>query len=68
VLANDLRASQKALSDEKFARLGVENYLAEEKASRQAVEQSLQQSKDANTTLVFELEKPRPLLLLLMTN
>jgi hypothetical protein len=42
MLANDLRATQKALSDEKFARLGIENSLAEEKASRQAAEQSLQ--------------------------
>jgi chromosome segregation ATPase len=49
-LANNLNAAQKALSDEKSARLGVENSLSEEKASRQAVEQSLQQSKDANAT------------------
>jgi hypothetical protein len=56
VLANDLKAAQKALSDEKSARLGVENSLAEEKASRQAAEQSLQQSKDANATLALELE------------
>jgi hypothetical protein len=38
VLANDLKAAQKALLDEKSARLGVENSLAEEKASRQAAE------------------------------
>jgi hypothetical protein len=56
VLANDLTAAQKALSDEKFVQLGVENSLAGEKAARQAVEQSLQQSKDANTTLALELE------------
>jgi hypothetical protein len=56
VLANDLKAAQKALSDEKSVRLGVENSLAEEKAARQAAEQSLQQSKDANTTLALELE------------
>jgi hypothetical protein len=68
VLANDLRAAQKSLWDEKFARLGVENSLAEEKASRQAAEQSLQQSKDVNATLALELKKPRPLLLLLVTN
>jgi hypothetical protein len=68
VLANDLRAAQKALTDEKFARLRIKNYLAEEKASRQVAEQSLQQSKDANATLALELEKPRPLLLLLVTN
>jgi hypothetical protein len=34
----------------------VENSLIEEKASRQAAEQFLQQSKDANATLVLELE------------
>jgi hypothetical protein len=42
VLANDLKAAQKTLLDEKSARLRVENSLAEEKASRQAAEQSLQ--------------------------
>jgi hypothetical protein len=51
VLANDLKAAQKALSDEKSAQLGVENSLAEEKA-----EQSLQQFKEASTTLALELE------------
>jgi hypothetical protein len=56
VLANDLKVVQKALSDEKSARLGVENSLAKEKAARQAAEQSLQQSKDANATLALELE------------
>jgi chromosome segregation ATPase len=56
VLANDLKATQKALSNEKSAQLGIENSLAEEKASRQAAEQSLQQSKDDNTTLALELE------------
>jgi hypothetical protein len=56
VLANDLNAMQKALSDEKCVRLGVKNSLAEEKASRQATEQSLQQPKDANATLALELE------------
>jgi chromosome segregation ATPase len=56
VLANDLKAAQKALSDEKSVRLGVENSLAEEKALRQAAEQTLQQSKDANATLALELE------------
>jgi chromosome segregation ATPase len=56
VLANDLKAAQKALLDEKSARLGVENSLAEEKTARQAVEQSLQQSKDVNDTLALELE------------
>jgi hypothetical protein len=68
VLANDLWSAQRTLSDEKFARLGVENSLAEEKASRQAAEQSLQQFKDANTILALELEKPISLLLLLVTN
>jgi chromosome segregation ATPase len=55
-LANNLKAAQKALSDEKSVRLGVENSLTEEKASRQAAEQSLQQSKDTNATLALELE------------
>jgi hypothetical protein len=56
VLANDLKAAQKALSNEKFAQLEVENSLAEERAARQAAEQSLQQSKDVNATLALELE------------
>jgi hypothetical protein len=56
VLANDLKAVQKAPLDEKSVRLGVENSLAEEKASRQADEQSLQQFKDVNATLSLELE------------
>jgi chromosome segregation ATPase len=59
VLANDLKAAQKALPDEKSVRLGVENSLAEERVARQAAEQSLQQSKDANTTLTLELENTR---------
>jgi hypothetical protein len=42
VLVDDLKATQKALSDEKSARLGAENSLAEEKAARQAAERSLQ--------------------------
>jgi hypothetical protein len=56
VLANDLKAVQKALSDEKSARLGAENSLAEEKTVRQAVEQSLKRSQDASTILALELE------------
>jgi hypothetical protein len=56
VLTNNLKAAQKALSDEKFARLRAENYLAEEKATRQAAAQSLQQSNNANATLPLELE------------
>jgi chromosome segregation ATPase len=56
VLANNLKAAQKALSDEKSVRLRAENSLAEEKAARQAVAQSLQQSNDANATLALELE------------
>jgi hypothetical protein len=56
VLANDLKAVQKALSDEKSVRLETNNSLAEERVARQAVEQSLQQSKDANATLALELE------------
>jgi hypothetical protein len=56
VLANNLKAAQKALSDEKSARLRAENSLAEEKAARQAAAQFLQQSNDANDTLALELE------------
>jgi hypothetical protein len=56
VLANDLKAAQEILSDEKSIRLGLENSLAKEKASRQVAEQSLQQSKDVNTTMALELE------------
>jgi hypothetical protein len=59
VLANDLKAAQKALPDKKSVRLGAENSLAEAKAARQDVEQSLQQSKDANATLALELENVR---------
>jgi chromosome segregation ATPase len=55
VLANDLKAAQKALSDEKSVRLEVENSLAKERAARQATKQSLQQSKDANATMALEL-------------
>jgi hypothetical protein len=51
-----LKAAQKALSDEKSVRLGVENTVDEENASRQAAEQSLHQSKDTNATLALELE------------
>jgi hypothetical protein len=56
VLANNLKAVQQALSDEKFTRLRAENSLVEERAARQATEQSCQQSNDANATLVLELE------------
>jgi hypothetical protein len=42
VLANNLKAAQQALSDEKSARLRAENSLAEERAARQTVEQSFQ--------------------------
>jgi chromosome segregation ATPase len=59
VLANDLKTTQKTLSDEKSAQLEVENSLAEERAARQASEQSLQQSKDSNDTLAPELENVR---------
>jgi hypothetical protein len=52
VLANVLKAAQKALLDEKSVRLRVENSLTEEKASRQAAGQS----KDVNATLALELE------------
>jgi hypothetical protein len=53
-LANNLKAAQKVLSDEKSARLRVENSLAEKKSARQAAEQSFQQSNDANATLTLE--------------
>jgi hypothetical protein len=55
-LANNLKAAQKVLSDEKSTRLRAENSLAEEKAARQATAQSLQQSNDANAILPLELE------------
>jgi hypothetical protein len=56
VLANNLKAAQKTLSDEKSVRLRAENSLAEERDARQATKQSFQQSNDANATLVLELE------------
>jgi chromosome segregation ATPase len=56
VLANNLKAAQQALSDEKSARLMTENSLAKERAERQTVEQSFQQSIDANASLVHKLE------------
>jgi chromosome segregation ATPase len=56
VLANNLKATQQSLSDEKSARLMAENSLAKERATRQAAEQSCQQSNDANAILVLELE------------
>jgi chromosome segregation ATPase len=42
VLANNLKAAQKALSDGKSARLRAKNSLAEEKAARQIAEWSFQ--------------------------
>jgi hypothetical protein len=59
VLANDMKAVQEALSDEKYARLGVEKSLTEEKAARQVAEQSFQQSQDVNATLSLELENAK---------
>jgi hypothetical protein len=56
VLANNLKAAQQALSDEKSARLRAENSLVEERATRQAAEQSFHQFNDANATLVLELD------------
>jgi stress-induced morphogen len=56
VLANGLKAAQKALSDEKSTRLGAENFLVEVKAARQVGEESPQQSKYVNATLALELE------------
>jgi chromosome segregation ATPase len=38
VLANNLKAAQQVLSDEKSARLRAENSLAKERAARQATE------------------------------
>jgi chromosome segregation ATPase len=59
MLANDLKAAQKTLSDEKSAQLEAKNSLVEERATRQDAEQSLQQSKDANVTLALELKNAR---------
>jgi hypothetical protein len=56
VLANNLKAAQKVLSDEKSTRLRVENSLAGEKAAREAATHSLQQSNNVNATLTLELE------------
>jgi hypothetical protein len=56
VLANNLKAAQQELSDEKSARLRAENSLAEERDARQTAEQFFQQSTDANASLVLELE------------
>jgi hypothetical protein len=56
VLANNLKAAQQTLSDEKSARLRAKNSLDEERAARQTVEKSFQQSTDANASLVLELE------------
>jgi hypothetical protein len=56
VLANNLKAPQQALSDEKSVRLRAKNSLAEERAARQAAKHFFQQSNDANVTLVLELE------------
>jgi hypothetical protein len=42
VLANNLKAAHRALSDEKSSQLRAENSLAEERAARQTVEQSFQ--------------------------
>jgi chromosome segregation ATPase len=59
VLANNLKAAQKALSDEKSVQLGLENSLAEAKPTRQAAEYSLQPSKDDIATMSLELENAR---------
>jgi hypothetical protein len=56
VLANNLKATQQALSDEKSAQLRAENSLAEERAARQTAKQSFQQSTNVNASLVLELE------------
>jgi hypothetical protein len=59
MLANDLKTTQKTLSDVKSVRLGTENSLAEAKVATQAAEQSIQQFKDANATMTLELENAR---------
>jgi hypothetical protein len=56
VLANNLKATQQALSDEKSAQLRAENSLAEERAARQTAKQSFQHSTNVNASLVLELE------------
>jgi hypothetical protein len=62
VLAKELAATQKALSNEKSVRSVADQALAEERATRQAAEQALQHSKDANTTLALELENTQTFL------
>jgi hypothetical protein len=56
MLAKELAAVQKALSNEKSTRSAADQALAEERATRQAAEQALQHSKDANAKLALELE------------
>jgi chromosome segregation ATPase len=56
VLAKEMAAVQKALSNEQSARSAIDHALAEERAARQAAEQALQHSKDANATLALKLE------------
>jgi chromosome segregation ATPase len=56
MLAKELAAAQKALSNEKSVRSDADQALAEERDARQAAEQALQHSKDANATLALELE------------
>jgi hypothetical protein len=56
VLAEELAATQRALSTEKSAQLATDQALAEERAARQAVEHALQHSKDANAELALELD------------
>jgi hypothetical protein len=56
VLAKELAAVQKALSNKKSARSTGDQALVEERAARQSVEQALQHSKDANAKLALELE------------
>jgi chromosome segregation ATPase len=56
VLAQELAATQRALSTKKSARLAANQALAEERAVRQATKQALQHSKDANAELSLKLE------------
>jgi hypothetical protein len=57
MLAKELEATQKAMSNEKSAQSATEQALAKERAARQATEHAHQHSKDANATLALELEK-----------
>jgi hypothetical protein len=55
-MAEELAATQRALSTKKSAQLATDQTLVEERAARQAAEQALQHSKDANAELALELD------------